>query len=146
MKKFLLLLFIITCFSASAVEKKTNFSTEIFEKAKTDGRIIVINSYEVWCGTCGIQTKILDQAKKEFKEIIFLSYEQSKNEDIAKKLNIDYWTTIVLPSVLAFSNISVEKLVFFSTAEAEKQVIVNSKSKNFFIINNYFRYFSFHSS
>ena len=96
MKKFLLLLFIITCFSASAVEKKTNFSTEIFEKAKTDGRTIVINSYEKWCGTCGVQTKILDQAEKEFKEIIFLSYEQSKNEEIAKKLSIDFWTTIVV--------------------------------------------------
>ena len=96
MKKFLLLLFIITCFSASAVEKKTNFSIEIFEKAKTDGKTIVINSYEKWCGTCGVQTKILDQAEKEFKEIIFLSYEQSKNEDIAKKLNIDFWTTIVV--------------------------------------------------
>ena len=96
MKKFLLLLFIITCFSASAVEKKTNFSTEIFEKAKTDGKTIVINSYEKWCGTCGVQTKILDQAEKEFKDIIFLSYEQSKNKDIAKKLGIKHWTTIVV--------------------------------------------------
>ena len=96
MKKFLFLLFTITCFSASAVEKKTNFSIEIFEKAKTDGRTIVVNSYEVWCGTCGVQTKILDQAEKEFKDIIFLSYEQSKNEDIAKKLSIDFWTTIVV--------------------------------------------------
>ena len=68
MKKLLLLLFIITCFSASAVEKKTNFSTEIFEKAKTDGKTIVINSYEKWCGTCGVQTKILDQAKKKFQK------------------------------------------------------------------------------
>ena len=96
MKKFLFLLFTITCFSASAVEKKTNFSIEIFEKAKTDGRTIVVNSYEVWCGTCGVQTKILDKAEKEFKDIIFLSYEQSKNEDIAKKLGIDFWTTIVV--------------------------------------------------
>ena len=47
MKKFLLLLFIITCFSASAVEKKTNFSTEIFENAKAEGKTIVINSYNI---------------------------------------------------------------------------------------------------
>ena len=96
MKKFLLLLFTITCFSASAVEKKTNFLIEIFENAKINGKTIVINSYEVWCRTCGIQTKILDQAEKEFKDIIFLSYEQSKNKDIAKKLGIDFWTTIVV--------------------------------------------------
>ena len=36
------------------------------------------------------------EAEKEFKEIIFLSYEQSKNKDIAKKLDIKHWTTIVV--------------------------------------------------
>ena len=80
----------------NAVEKKNNFSIEIFEEAKVSGKTIVINSYEVWCGTCGKQTKILDQAEKEFKNIIFLSYEQSKNKNIAKKLGIKFWTTIVV--------------------------------------------------
>ena len=96
MKKFLVLIFAVACFSASAVEKKTNFSTEIFEEAKANGKTIVVNSYEVWCGTCTRQTKILNQAEKEFKDIIFLSYEQSKNKDVAKKLGIDFWTTIVV--------------------------------------------------
>ncbi len=96
MKKFLVLIFIVACFSASAVEKKTNFSTEIFEEATTNGKTIVINSYEVWCATCTRQTKILNQAEKEFKDIVFLSYEQSKNKGIAKKLDIDFWTTIVV--------------------------------------------------
>ena len=50
----------------------------------------------MWCGTCSKQTKILDQAEKEFKDIIFLSYEQSKNKDIAQKLEVKYWTTIVV--------------------------------------------------
>ena len=80
----------------NAVEKKNNFSIEIFEEAKASGKTIVINSYEVWCGTCGKQTKILDQAEKEFKDIVFLSYEQSKNKNIAKKLGIKFWTTIVI--------------------------------------------------
>jgi len=96
MRKLFTTLFLFVCLSANAVEKKTNFSEEIFEKAKASGKTIVVNSYEVWCGTCGKQTKILDQAEKEFKDIVFLSYEQSKNEDIAKKLSIDFWTTIVV--------------------------------------------------
>ena len=98
MKKFLIIFFTITCtcFSALAVEKKTNFSTEIFENAKTDGKTIVVNSYEVWCGTCSKQTEVLNQAEKEFSEIVFLSYEQSKNKNIAKKLGIKNWTTIVV--------------------------------------------------
>ena len=96
MKKLITVLFLFVCLSANAVEKKTNFSEEIFKNAKASGKTIVINSYEVWCGTCSIQTKILDQAEKEFKDVIFLSYEQSKNKDIAKNLGIKFWTTIVV--------------------------------------------------
>jgi thioredoxin 1 len=96
MKKLLVTLFLLIFLPINAVEKKTNFSIEIFEEAKASGKTIVINSYEVWCGTCGQQTKILDQAEKEFKDIVFLSYEQSKNKNIAKKLGIKFWTTIVI--------------------------------------------------
>ena len=96
MRKLFIILFLFVCLSANAVEKKTNFSEEIFENAKASGKTVVVNSYEVWCGTCSKQTKILDQAEKEFRDIVFLSYEQSKNKDIAKKLGIKFWTTIVV--------------------------------------------------
>ena len=95
-KKIFITSLLFFCISASAVEKKTNFSIEMLEKAKASGKTIVINSYEIWCGTCSKQIKVLDQAEKEFNEIIFLSYEQSKNKDIAKKLGIKQWTTIVV--------------------------------------------------
>ena len=95
-KKIFITFVLFYCISANAVEKKTNFSIETLEKAKASGKTIVINSYEVWCGTCSKQTKILDQAEKEFNEILFFSYEQSKNKDIAKKLGIKHWTTIVV--------------------------------------------------
>ena len=96
MRKLFFIIFLFICLSANAVEKKTNFSEEVFENAKASGKTIVVNSYEIWCGTCSKQTKVLDQAEKEFNEIIFLSYEQSKNKDIAKKLGIKHWTTIVV--------------------------------------------------
>ena len=96
MRKLFTTIFLFVCLTANAVEKKTNFSEEIFENAKASGKTVVVNSYEVWCGTCSKQTKILDQAEKEFRDIVFLSYEQSKNKDIAKKLGIKFWTTIVV--------------------------------------------------
>ena len=96
MKKLFATLFLFVCLSANAVEKKTNFSEEVFENAKASGKTVVVNSYEIWCGTCSKQTKILDQAEKEFKDVVFLSYEQSKNENIAEKLGIKFWTTIVV--------------------------------------------------
>jgi thioredoxin 1 len=95
-KKIFITFILFFCVSANAVEKKTNFSIETLEKAKASGKTIVINSYEIWCGTCSKQTKVLDQAEKEFNEIIFLSYEQSKNKEIAKELGIKHWTTIVV--------------------------------------------------
>ena len=96
MRKLFTTLFLFVCLSANAVEMKTNFSEEIFEKAKASGKTVVVNSYEVWCGTCSKQTKILDQAEKEFKDIIFLSYEQSKNKNISQKLGIKFFTTIIV--------------------------------------------------
>ena len=40
--------------------------------------------------------KLLNQAKKDFKDVVFLSFEQTKDKEIAKFLSIDYWTTIVI--------------------------------------------------
>ena len=44
----------------------------------------------------GVETKVLNQVEKEFKDVLFLSFEQTKNKDIAQFLKIDYWTTIVI--------------------------------------------------
>ena len=96
MKKIFIIIFTLISFKCVAVDKTTTFTKEIFNKAQSEGKIVVVNSWNKFCYTCKKQTKILDQAENEFKEIIFLSYEQSKNKDIAKKLGIKHWTTIVV--------------------------------------------------
>ena len=40
--------------------------------------------------------EILNAAEKEFSDILFLSFEQTKDKEVAKLLDIDYWTTIVV--------------------------------------------------
>ena len=57
---------------------------------------VVINSWNETCYTCKKQVKILDQAEEKFKDILFLSFEQTKDKEIAKFLKIEYWTTIVI--------------------------------------------------
>jgi thioredoxin 1 len=96
MKKIFIIIFTLISFNTFAVEKSTTFNNEIFEKAQLDGKIVVINSWNETCTTCKAQIKILDQAEKEFGDILFLSFEQEKDKAIAKKLGIDYWTTIVI--------------------------------------------------
>ena len=96
MKKLLILLFALISFNTFAVEKKTTFTQDLFNEAQKNGKIVVINSWNQSCGTCAQQTKVLNEAEKEFKDILFLSYEQTANTDIAELLNIDFWTTIVI--------------------------------------------------
>jgi thiol-disulfide isomerase/thioredoxin len=96
MKKIFIIIFTLISFNSFAVDKSTTFNNEIFEKAQLDGKIVVINSWNETCTTCKVQIKILDQAEKEFTDILFLSFEQEKDKTIAKQLGIDYWTTIVI--------------------------------------------------
>ena len=96
MKKILVLIFTLISFNCFAVEKTTTFTNEIFNKAQLEGKTVVINSWEKSCTTCKRQIKILDQAENEFKDVLFLSFEQTTDKDIAKQLDIDYWTTIVV--------------------------------------------------
>ena len=96
MKKLIFIIFSLITLNAFAVEKSTTFTNEIFKKAQLEGKIVVINSWNETCYTCKKQIKILDQAEKTFKNVLFLSFEQTKDKEIAKLLGIEYWTTIVV--------------------------------------------------
>ena len=96
MKKLLIIIFVLIPFHSLSIEKKTTFTIEKFNKAQEDGKVVVINSWNKSCSTCAKQVKILNEAEEKFKNIVFLSFEQNKNKDIAKLLNIDYWTTIIV--------------------------------------------------
>ena len=96
MKKVLIIIFTLISLKSFAVDNNTTFNNDIFQKAQLEGKIVVVNSWNEFCTTCKAQIKILDEAEKEFKNIIFLSFEQEKDKAIAKQLGIDYWTTIVI--------------------------------------------------
>ena len=105
MKKLFVLIFVIISFNSfadcgnehsSGLGKTTTFTNEIFQKAQLEGKVVVINSWIKSCSTCAKQIKILNQAKNDFKDVLFLSFEQTEYKEIAKSLDIDYWTTIVI--------------------------------------------------
>ena len=118
-KKFLILFFVLFSFQSFAIEKKTTFTVEAFNEAQKTGKTIVINSWNKSCGTCARQTKILNEAQKDFPDVIFLSYEQTKHKDIAKFLNVDYWATII---------------VYKNSKEVAKEIGVTSKNDIYSLI------------
>ena len=96
MKKIFILLFTLISFKVFAVDRSTTFSNEVFKKAQAEGKTVVVNSWNKTCYTCAKQVKILNEAEKEFPNIVFLSFEQTKDKETAKLLGIEYWTTIVV--------------------------------------------------
>ena len=96
MKKILISIIVLLSINSNAISKETTFTNEIFKKSQLDGKTVVIHSWNKTCITCAEQVKILEQAKKDFKDTIFLSFEQTKDKQIAKFLDIAYWTTIAV--------------------------------------------------
>ena len=95
MKKILLFLFFIFAFSANADEKKTTFTKELFDKAQSEGKLVVVSSWVKYCSSCASQMKVLNKAKNEFDNIEYLTFDV-KNKEISNLLNVQYQTTLLI--------------------------------------------------
>ena len=95
MKKILLFLFCIFAFTANADEKKTTFTKELFDKAQSDGKVVVVSSWMKYCSSCASQMKVLDKAKNEFDNIEYFTFD-IKNKEISNLLNVQYQTTLLI--------------------------------------------------
>jgi len=95
MKKFLILIFFIFAFSANADEKKTTFTKELFNKAQSDGKIVVVSSWLKYCSSCASQMKVLNKAKNEFDNIEYFTF-NIENKEISNLLNVQYQTTLLI--------------------------------------------------
>ena len=94
--KILAIFILLISTSSLAGEYETNFNIEKFNFAQKNGKIVVIHSWNKSCSTCAKQKPILEKAKKDFENVVFMNFEQTKHKDIAELLKIDYWTTIVV--------------------------------------------------
>ena len=95
MKKIFIIIFTLISFNCFAVEKTTTFTKEIFNKAQSEGKIVVVSSWTKYCSSCASQMKVLDKAKNEFDNIEFLTFD-IKNKEIANLLNVQYQTTLLI--------------------------------------------------
>ena len=114
MKKILIFFFCIFSFSAVAMEKNTTFNKDIFTKAQSEGKIVVVSSWIKYCSSCASQMKILQNAEKDFKNIQYLAFDV-KNKEISDLLNVKFQTTLLI-----FKN---NKEVYRSIGEISKEKI-----------------------
>ena len=114
MKNIFILIFFIFAFNANALEKKTTFTKELFDKAQSDGKVVIVSSWMKYCSSCASQMKVLDKAKKEFDNVEYLTFEIT-NKEISKLFNVQYQTTLLI-----FKN---NKEVYRSIGETSKDLI-----------------------
>ena len=102
MKKIFIFIFCFFAFGASAIEKKTTFDKELFNKAQSEGKIVVVSSWMKYCSSCANQMKVLQKAKKEgelldikFDNIKYFSFDVT-NSEIANLFNVQYQTTLLI--------------------------------------------------
>ena len=114
MKKILILFICIFSFNANALEKETTFSKDLFDKAQSDGKVVVVSSWIKYCSSCASQMKVLNKVKNDFKNIEYFTFEVT-NKEIATLLKVKYQTTLLI-----FKN---NKEIYRSIGETSKEEI-----------------------
>ena len=95
MKKIFVLLLIILPFNLAVADKQTTFDNDIFNKAQSNGKTVVVSSWIKYCTSCASQMKALKDVEKDFDNLIYLTFDVT-NREIAKQLNIQFQTTLVI--------------------------------------------------
>ena len=114
MKKIFILFFCLFVFNNSSVAKETTFNKQLFDKAQSEGKIVIVSSWVKYCTSCAGQMKILDKAKNDFENIEYFKFDV-RNKEIASLLNVQYQTTLLI-----FKN---NKEVYRSVGETNKDLI-----------------------
>ena len=112
MKK--IFVFIFCLFALSANAKETTFTKELFDKAQSDGKVIIVSSWIKYCSSCASQMKVLEKAKNEFDNVEYFTFDVT-NIEIAKLFDVQYQTTLLI-----FKN---NKEVYRSIGETTKDLI-----------------------
>jgi len=121
MKKLFILIFCFISFQSIASEKKTTFSEEVFNNAQSEGKIVVVSSWIKYCSSCASQMKVLNKAKDDFQNIIYLNFDV-RNEEISKLLNVQYQTTLLI--------FKKNKEIYRSVGETSKSKIYKAIEKS----------------
>ena len=115
MKKIFIFIFFIFAFSVNA--KETTFDKALFDKAQSEGKIVVVSSWVKYCSSCASQMKVLDKAKNDFDNIEYFKFDVT-NKEIAELFNVQYQTTLLI-----FKD---NKEVYRSIGETKKDLIYDA--------------------
>ena len=102
MKKIFIVIFCIFTLNVNAIGKETTFTKELFNKAQSEGKVVIVSSWIKYCSSCASQMKVLKKAKNKgelsdikFDNIEYFSFDVT-NKEIADLFNVQYQTTLLI--------------------------------------------------
>ena len=117
MKKFLVFICFELAFSTKSIGKETTYSKELFDKALSEGKVVVVSSWIKYCSSCAGQMKVLKKAKNDFDNMEYFTFDVT-NKEIAQFFNVQYQTTLLI-----FKD---NKEVYRSIGETTKELIYDA--------------------
>ena len=117
MNKFLLFICFVLIFSSKAIGKETTYTKELFDKAQSEGKVVVVSSWIKYCTSCASQMKVLEKAKTDFDNMEYFAFDVT-NKEIAQFFNVQYQTTLLI-----FKD---NKEVYRSIGETTKELIYDA--------------------
>ena len=119
-KRLLILFVVLIPLSSIADEKKTTFNENLFKKAQSEGKVVVVSSWIKYWYSCASQMKVLNKAKNDFKDMEYFAFDVT-NKEISSLFNVQYQSTILI-----FKN---NKEVYRSIGETTQQEIYTAIKK-----------------
>ena len=114
MKKIITLIFCLFVFNSNTIAKETTYNKSAFNKALSEGKVVIVSSWIKYCTSCASQMKVLNKAKDEFENIEYFAFDVT-NREISKSFNVQYQTTLMI-----FKN---GNEVYRSIGETSKELI-----------------------
>ena len=117
MKKFLVFIYFLLVLTSNATGKETTYDKQLFDKALSEGKVVVVSSWIKYCSSCAGQMKVLKKAKKDFDNMEYFAFDVT-NKEIAQFFNVQYQTTLLI-----FKD---NKEVYRSIGETTKELIYDA--------------------
>ena len=117
MKKFLIFICFVLALTSKATSKETTYDKQLFDRALSEGKVVVVSSWIKYCSSCAGQMEVLKKAKKDFENMEYFAFDVT-NKEIAKFFNVQYQTTLLI-----FKD---NKEVYRSIGETTKELIYDA--------------------
>ena len=114
MRKIFIFICFLLAFTSKGLAKETTYTKDLFDKALSDGKVVVVSSWIKYCTSCASQMKVLEKAKNDFDNIEYFAFDVT-NREISDMFNVQYQTTLLI-----FKN---NKEVYRSIGEIKKEAI-----------------------